>query len=83
MEIYTPGQRVIARVTWNGATKQRNCRLVNRLLPGHWQVQVWSNWSQSYYTDLIDITEEDINPFSPFTSWGPRRHKPYVPDYPG
>jgi hypothetical protein len=80
MKIYSPGQRVIAQVTWDGISKQRNCKLVEETLPGFWTVNVWSNWTQTFYTNTIEIAETDIMPLSPLISWGPRRHKPFVPD---
>lgn len=79
---YPIGSRVICKITWDGKTRQRNCRITGHLLPGSYQVQVWSNWTQTWYSDLIDVAEADITPMSILAGWGPRRHHPYVPDPP-
>ena len=76
MKLYRVGQRVICKVTWEGVTKPRNCRIEAELLPGNWSVRVWSNWSQSYYSNLIDVSEEEIVPLSAIEdSWGVKKFR--------
>lgn len=82
MNQYAIGDRIIARVTWDGKTKYRNCRVAALDLLGPSAVNVWSNWTQTYYTDQIPITPADICPMSIMAGLGPRRHTPFVPDPP-
>ena len=68
MNLYQPGQRVSARVTWDGVPRYRNCRLVAQTSPGIWTVNVWSNMTHTWYSDEIEIEEEDIAPSTPLSS---------------
>ena len=68
MNLYQPGQRVSARVTWEDVTRLRNCRLVAQTSPGIWTVNVWSNMTHTFYTNEIEIEEADIAAITPLSS---------------